>query len=133
MKQQSNIHRYINAQSLERLLLLIATFIKYPGIGCFDDGQKNSTNKHQHHNALELVQIKLRELAASLKIALPENYPATPTIRKDLELLRDYGILDRSLSIGRVNRFKDYLKILTPQGRGIIEQQKSLDNAHKLL
>jgi hypothetical protein len=97
MKQQSNIHRYINAQSLERLLLLIATLIKNPGIGCFDDGQENSTNKHQHHNALELVQIKLRELAASLKIELPENYPATPTIRKDLELLRDYEILDRRM------------------------------------
>ncbi len=95
MNQRSNIHRYINIHALERLLLLIATFIQYPGIGSRD--REPQYNSDKHHNALESVQIQLRELAASLGIELPDNYPATATIRKDLELLRDYQILDRRM------------------------------------
>ncbi|MGF1540621.1 MAG: helix-turn-helix transcriptional regulator [Pleurocapsa sp.] len=37
------------------------------------------------------------------------------------------------VTIGRINRFQDYLKIVNSEGRSIIEQQKSLNNAHQLL
>ena len=85
------INRYTNTESIERLLLLIATFIKYPGIGCPDEFK---SSKGKHHNALEEVRIKLRELARSLNIDLPDKYPAIATLRKDLELLRNYGVLE---------------------------------------
>lgn len=90
----SKINRYNKPESLERLLLLIATLIEYPGIGCRDELEKIDG---EHHNALKLVQIKLRELARSLDIELPNKYPAIPTLRKDLELLRDYRILERRM------------------------------------
>ena len=35
---------------------------------------------------------------------------------------------DRTLSIGRINRFRDYLKIITSESRELIEQKKSLDS-----
>ncbi|WP_052055498.1 YafY family protein [Myxosarcina sp. GI1] len=94
MNLSPKINRYDSPQSLERLLLLITTLIKYPGIGCADPDR---TLNGKHHNALELVRDKLREIAASLQIELPDNYPAIPTIRKDLELLKDYEILDRRM------------------------------------
>ncbi|MDJ0618404.1 MAG: hypothetical protein QNJ63_16945 [Calothrix sp. MO_192.B10] len=51
--------------------------LKNPGIGC-PDVMDDSGSKH--HNALNQVQISLRELAADLGVELPEGYPATPTI-----------------------------------------------------
>lgn len=78
----------------QRLMLLIATLLKNPGIGC-PDVMGSSGNKQ--HNALNQVKTSLRELAAELGIELPAGYPATPTLRKDLETLRRYGILDRRM------------------------------------
>ena len=49
------------------------------------------------NNALKSVQLKLQEIARSLNIDFPDEYPAVPTLRKDLELLRDYRILDRRM------------------------------------
>ena len=94
MNAPSKIKRYSNPQALERLLLLIAVLIQNPGIGCSDELQKP---QRKHHNALASVQIKLKELASSLAIELPDNYPAIATLRRDLELLRDYQILDRRM------------------------------------
>lgn len=94
MPLSPKLNRYNQAKSLERLLLLIATLIKYPGIGCCNEFFRING---EHHNALKLVQIKLKELAQSLNIELPDNYPAIPTLRKDLELLKDYEILERKM------------------------------------
>ncbi|BAZ46095.1 hypothetical protein NIES4102_31230 [Chondrocystis sp. NIES-4102] len=110
MNQSAKINRYTNAQALERLLLLIATLIKYSGVGCPDELEKYDT---QHHNALKLVQLKLQALALSLGINLPEKYPAIPTLRKDLEILRDYQILDR-----RMYRWGYYL------GTGVMDKRE---------
>ncbi|MBW4532574.1 MAG: WYL domain-containing protein [Pleurocapsa minor HA4230-MV1] len=110
MNQSSKINRYTNIQALERLLLLIAILIKYPGVGCPNELEKSDD---KHHNALKLVQIKLQELALSLGIDLPEQYPATATLRKDLELLRDYQILDH-----RMYRWGYYL------GTGVMSKQE---------
>lgn len=117
MSQKSKINRYLNPQALERLLLLIATLLKYPGIGCRDDELQLEQN---HHNSLQLVQTALRKLAREIEINLPENYPAIPTIRKDLELLRDYQILER-----RMYRWGYYL------GTGVMDkyQLKAAFNA----
>lgn len=94
MTTSVKINRYYDFQALERLLLLIATLIKYPGVGCRDEFEPLND---KHHNALESVQLKLQELARSLDIDLPDKYPAIPTLRKDLELLKDYQILDRRM------------------------------------
>lgn len=94
MTASAKINRYHDPQALERLLLLIATLTKYPGVGCRDEFEPPND---KHHNALESVQLKLQELARALNINLPDKYPAIPTLRKDLELLKDYQILDRRM------------------------------------
>lgn len=81
-------------------MLLIATLVNHPGIGHSD----TETSDGKYHDALLEVQSQLQKIAAELNIEFPENYPATPTIRKDLETLRNYGILDK-----RMYRFGYYL------------------------
>ncbi len=81
-------------------MLLIATLVNHPGIGHSD----TETSDGKYHDALLEVQSQLQKIAAEFNIEFPENYPATPTIRKDLETLRHYGILDK-----RMYRFGYYL------------------------
>ncbi|MFW6359184.1 MAG: helix-turn-helix transcriptional regulator [Chroococcales cyanobacterium] len=95
MAKKPKPHPYADEAAFERLMLLIVTLLKFPGIGCPDLYATRS--KGQHHNALETLQQQLIEVADSLGISLPEGYPATPTLRKDLERLRDYSILERRM------------------------------------
>ncbi len=95
MAKKPVVHPYADRLSFQRLLLLIATLVQHPGVGCCDTLAPSSSDKH--HNALELVQTQLRQVAQSLGIELPDGYPATATIRKDLETLRDYRIIDRRM------------------------------------
>jgi hypothetical protein len=88
-------------QSFERLLLLIATFLKYPGVGCADTLE---SSREEHHDAFSEVLERFQEVAISCGVELPHGYPAIPTLRKDLETLRKYGILDR-----RIYRWGYYL------------------------
>lgn len=81
-------------KTCERLLLLIATFLKYPGVGCPDSFESKG---EKHHDAIAQVQKRFRELAHSLNIDLPPGYPAIPTLRKDLNTLRKYGILNQQM------------------------------------
>jgi WYL domain len=85
-------HPYQDRKSLERLLLLIATFIHHPGVGCADTFNPKSQG---HHQALAEVRTRLQALAQSLNIQVP--HCAIATLRKDLETLRQYGILDRRM------------------------------------
>jgi predicted DNA-binding transcriptional regulator YafY len=85
-------HPYQDRKSLERLLLLIATFIHYPGVGCADP---LNAKTQEHHQALAEVRDRLQSLAQSLNIELP--HCAISTLRKDLETLRQYSILDRRM------------------------------------
>ncbi len=87
-------HSYTERLAFERLLLLIATLLKYPGIGSPDFLDSNS---NQHHDAISSVREYLQKLATELNIELPAGYPAVSTLRKDLETLRNYGILDRRM------------------------------------
>lgn len=84
------LHPYSDRAAFERLLLLIATFVQYPGIGC-----REEETAPGDHNALEVVAERLNEVAQQMGFELP--YDAPPTLRKDLETLRDYGILERRM------------------------------------
>jgi hypothetical protein len=76
---------------------LIAVLTKYPGIGylTLDSSTKSPTRKH--HEALEEVQEQVRKLAAELALNWPDGYPSIATLRKDIESLRDYQILDHRM------------------------------------
>lgn len=93
MAKKPDLHPYSDKQAFERLMLLIATLVQYPGVG----GGEPETPPEGHRDALQEVQTRLREVAATSEIFFPEGYPATPTIRKDLETLRNYGILERRM------------------------------------
>lgn len=84
-------HPYTDLAAFERLLVLLATLVQYPGVGTLDQ----ESSAHQEHNALEEVQRYLKIVAGELGIAMP-NY-STHTLRKDLVTLRHYGILDQRM------------------------------------
>lgn len=109
MAKKPTPHPYSDRSSFERLMLLIATLVQFPGVGYIPEEER----ENQSRDALQRVQEKVRELAASLGIEFPPNYPATATIRKDLERLRDYGILDR-----RIYRWGYYL------GTGVMTREQ---------
>ncbi len=87
-------HAYTERLAFERLMLLIATLLKHPGIGSPDFLNSSSD---ENHDAISAVKLHLQELAATLNIELPAGYPAVSTLRKDLETLRRYAILDRRM------------------------------------
>lgn len=93
MAKKPQLHAYSDRAAFERLLCLIATFIHYPGIGSPNPMAETVTKGH--HQALEAVQEGLQQIAQLYGVDLP--YCAIPTLRKDLETLRDYGILDRRM------------------------------------
>ncbi len=91
-------HPYANSAALDRLLVLIATLLHYPGVG-HPDPTDTTAQATPHnalpHNALELVQQQMQTLAQQLGIPLKPC--STHTLRKDLVTLRHYGILDRRM------------------------------------
>lgn len=94
MVKKPTLHPYSDLQAFERLMLLIATMLKYPGVGTPEIIENNT---EPHHDALSQVKPYLRNLAVDCGIDLPPGYPSTPTLRKDLETLRRYGILDNRM------------------------------------
>jgi predicted DNA-binding transcriptional regulator YafY len=87
-------HSYTETLAFQRIMLLIATLLKHPGIGNPD---VEEFSQEKHHAALTAVKIKLQQLATEIGIELPKDYPAISTLRKDLETLRNYQILDRRM------------------------------------
>ncbi len=71
----------------ERLILLIATLLKHPGVGYqqYDDDNQN------HHNALLELQQKMNQIGKALG---KDINPSTATLRKDLTNLRQWGLLE---------------------------------------
>jgi hypothetical protein len=108
MPKSSQTHPYSDRQAFERLMLLIATFLKYPSIGSADASPQNNNDKP--HDALASVKQQLEQLAQ--EIGIPIN-SAIPTIRKDLVTLRKYGILNK-----RIYRWGYYL------GTGVMTKQE---------
>lgn len=96
MAKKPTLHPYADRLAFERLMLLIATLVQYPGVGSSDEDSPLLAEA-SHHDALLAVQARLQAVATASGIDLPENYPATPTIRKDIETLRRYGILDQRM------------------------------------
>ncbi|MFN9868819.1 MAG: WYL domain-containing protein, partial [Pseudanabaena sp.] len=92
MPKTNNLHPHSDRQAFERLLLLIATFIHHPGIGCPDRIGNNSQSAHE---SLEAVQAKVYEVAQQYNISLTKY--SIPTLRKDLVTLRKYGLLEKRI------------------------------------
>lgn len=92
MPKFSQTHAYSDRKSFDRLMLLIATFLKYPSVGSAEATQKNND---QPHDALAAVKFQLEQVAQELGFEL--NNSAIPTIRKDLVTLRKYGILNKRM------------------------------------
>jgi len=93
MAKKPILHPYSDQLAFERLMLLIATLVQYPGVGNRCDDEREDG----YHDGLCEVRSRLQEIAATYGVKFLDNYPATATIRKDLETLRRYGILDRRL------------------------------------
>ena len=108
MPKSSQTHPYSDRQAFERLMLLIATFLKYPSIGSPDASPQNNDRPH---DALVVVKQQLEQLAQEMGITI--NNIAIPTIRKDLVTLRKYGILNK-----RIYRWGYYL------GTGVMTKQE---------
>ncbi|MCA6572288.1 MAG: WYL domain-containing protein [Pseudanabaena sp. M57BS1SP1A06MG] len=92
MPKTNNLHPHSDRQAFDRLILLIATFIHHPGIGCPDRLGMNSQTAHE---SLENVQAKVYELAQQYNIPLTKY--SIPTLRKDLVTLRKYGLLEKRI------------------------------------
>ncbi len=92
MPKTTNLHPHSDRQAFERLLLLIATFIHHPGIGC---PARLGINSQTAHESLEAVQAKVYELAKQYNIPLTKY--SIPTLRKDLVTLRKYGLLEKRI------------------------------------
>jgi predicted DNA-binding transcriptional regulator YafY len=87
MPKKTVLHSYTDPAALDRLLLLIAVFIRYPGIGGGSAGQTGV-----HRNALAIVATQLQAMA--LELGYEHLATSVPTLRKDIEFLRRYGILE---------------------------------------
>ncbi len=123
MAKKPQIHCYSDLKSFQRLMLLITTMVNYPGIGCLEntENQKNQI----HHNALDLLRQRIVVIAKSISsqhnnFLTGENelvadfpLPATATLRKDLEILKGFGILEP-----RMYRWGYYL------GTGVMDKQQ---------
>jgi predicted DNA-binding transcriptional regulator YafY len=88
MAESTDRHPYSDRAALDRLLLLIATFVQYPGIGAHDP-----LSSEPAVAALALVQTAMQSVATAQGIQLPHY--SIPTLRKDLLTLRRYGILSQ--------------------------------------
>lgn len=97
MSQRPKSRTDQDSRAFQRLMLLIATLVKYPGIGyqTFDSSENLRSGKH--HDALAEVRQRVRELATHLALGWPVEYPSIPTLRKDLKTLQEYQILDRRM------------------------------------
>jgi hypothetical protein len=92
MSKKTSNHLYTDLQTFERLMLLIATFVRYPGVGSSDSSDLIDTKSGEHRDALAEVSVRLQEIARGCGINLPAF--SVHTLRKDLQTLRRYNILD---------------------------------------
>lgn len=88
MAEPDDLHPYRDRTALDRLLLLIATFVQQPGIG-----DRDPMDTEPVEAALELVQTAMQAVAKAQGIQIPHY--SIPTLRKDLVTLRRYGILSQ--------------------------------------
>ncbi len=89
MTKKNIYHRYSDLLAFERLMILVATLARYPGVGSRD----NPLLKNQ--DPLEQLLAMMQEVATEVEVDLP-NY-SIHTLRKDLATLRNYGILQQHM------------------------------------
>jgi predicted DNA-binding transcriptional regulator YafY len=99
-------HSYTGLPAFERLLLLIATFARYPGVGCIDPLQ---SDLHGSDDTLQEILVYLQKVAREVDVELPSY--SRYTIQSDLKTLRKYGLLEQRaykwgyyLGTGAMNR-----------------------------
>ena len=87
---QSPQSKYFNDGAFTRLLLLIATLLRHPGVGHLEKAEHTD----KHHNALEEVQTYLLAVAQAEGVTIKCS---THSIHKDLAFLRSIGILGNQM------------------------------------
>ncbi len=92
MKSAARSLPTLDPAAQERLLLLIATLVQFPGVG---SPESDEAEHDGHHNALQAVVTQMQRYAESINHPLPAY--SVHTLRKDLLLLRRYGILDNRM------------------------------------
>ncbi len=83
-------HPYSTLPAFERLLLLIATFVRYPGAGCADPIYSGTS---ESRDSLQEILVCLQKVAHEMDVDLPPY--SRFTIQSDLKTLRRYGLLAR--------------------------------------
>jgi hypothetical protein len=73
-------------------MLLIATLVQHPGVG---SAERVERVPEKHHDALVEVQQRLQKVAGKQGISLTAC--SLPTLRKDLGVLRRWGILEQHM------------------------------------
>ncbi len=86
-------HPHSDRPAFDRLMLLIATILEQPGIGSPDPQQLPPSG--QHHDALTSLLQALQTFAQTHNHPLPAY--STATLRKDLQILRHYHILENHM------------------------------------
>ena len=89
MARKQISHPYTELCAFERLMLLVATVAQYPGVGCLHI----DVSEQAKQSGLEEVRAYMQQVASARSISLPEY--SIPTLRKDLEYLKRYGILEQ--------------------------------------
>ncbi len=105
-KQPSQQSKYYRDSAFTRLMLLITTLLRYPGVGYLD----HAKSSEEHHNALQEVHNYLVAVAAEEGISIKCS---VHTIHKDLAFLRSKGILG-----SQMYRWGYYL------GTGVMNEQE---------
>jgi hypothetical protein len=83
---------YAEPSAFERLMLLIATLVQHPGVG---GSGKEVPKNNKHRDALQEVLISLQKVAHAQGFLPPQC--SVHTLRKDLETLRYWGILEQRM------------------------------------
>lgn len=87
MAKKPQLHPYSDLDSFQRLMLLIATIAHDPDLGYTEFQEKT--------NPLQQLQEQLKIMGEQCHILTGK--PAIATLRKDLETLKEYGILEKRI------------------------------------
>ena len=123
----------LDSAAQDRLLLLIGTLLQFPGVGAPTD-----TETTGQHDALQAVVTQMQIFAASIGHQIPAY--STHTIRKDIQLLRHYGILENRmyrwgyyLGTGALNREELGMALQALASQAAMQGDPSIQTVYKCL
>ncbi|MEH2000214.1 MAG: WYL domain-containing protein [Nostoc sp.] len=129
------MHRYATTPAFERLMLLIATFVLHPGIGCADSVFSSS---EESHDALPSVLSQCQKVAQELGMKMPPY--SVHTLRKDLSTLRHFGLLEKPiyrwgyyLGTGALNREELQVALNALQSQAEYQQDPQISQIYQRL